>query len=182
MIVRAGDIGFAGKRKGFYPSAVRWFTSSRWSHNFFVTPPVFGSLAVLEADLKVQIVPFVKEYVEKNVDYWELWRPILSTESEIYQAAVKTYHLEAGDVYGFAQIAWFAVRQLLSKLGFFLSGKNWFPSGSICSETQWKYLVNLGGDYRAAFESLGENEVSPEDIYKVVKARPDLFEFVMEKL
>lgn len=180
-MIRAGDIGFGGKRKGFYPKAVRWFTSSRWSHNFFVTPPVLGELSVLEADLKVQLVPFQKEYIEKNADYWEIWRPIKANESRVYQSSAETYLLEAGEIYGFAQILWFAVRQLLSKLGISIAGRNWFPDGTICSETLWKYLVALGGDYKAAFYHLGENEASPEDIYRIVKARPDLFEFVMEK-
>lgn len=180
-MVRAGDIGFGGKRKGFYPKAVRWFTFSRWSHNFVVTPPVFDSISVLEADLKVQIVPFEKEYIRKNVDYWEVWRPTRATESEIYRAVSAAFQAEAGNLYGFAQIVWFAVRQIARRLGIAFGGRNWFPEGSICSETLWQFLVALGGDYKAAFEGLGQNEVSPEDIYRIVKERPDLFTFVMEK-
>lgn len=181
-MVRPGDIGFGGKRKGFYPKAVRWFTYSRWSHNFVVIHPVMQSVSVLEADLKVQIVPFYKEYIMKNSDYWEVWRPRRATESEIYNAAKVAYEVESGNIYGFAQIAWFAARQLARRFGISIGEKNWFPDGSICSETLWHFLVALGGDYKAAFEPLGQNEVSPEDIYRIVKERSDLFAFVMEKI
>jgi len=177
MNVQPGDIGFGGKRKGFYPKAVRWFTRSLWSHCFFVTPEVLGEISVLEADLKVQLVPFQKEYIEKQADYWEVWRPTQATPEAIDMACRLTYQTQAGELYGFLQIPWFAVRAILRKLGMDLS-QNWFPSGTICSETQWIFLMFLGGEYRTAFSHLGQDECSPEDIHQVVLNRPDLFTFV----
>lgn len=180
-MIRPGDIGFAGKRKGFYPNAVRWFTASRWSHCLVVTPPVLGHLSVIEADLMVVMRPWEKEYVERNNDYYEIWRPKKVTESKIFNACASLYRQDAGEIYGFLAISWFAVRQLFSKIGITIAGNNWFPSGEICSETQWQYLVNLGGEYRVLFEGLGENENSPEDLYRLVISRPDLFEFVEKR-
>lgn len=176
-MIKPGDIGFGGKRKGFYPNAVRFFTKSRWSHCFVVMPPYLGNICVLEADLKVQLVTFQKEYVEKNADYYEIWRPIAATEDEIIAACEKTFRENTGEIYGFLQIPWFAIRSILSHLGISLS-KNWFPSGEICSETQWEQFMNLGREYAKAFGIFSENECSPEDLYGVMKSRLDLFEFI----
>jgi hypothetical protein len=179
-VVQPGDIGFGGKRAGFYPSAVRLFTKSKWSHCFVITPPVLGEISVIEADLKVQVVPFHKEYILKDADYYEVWRPIRSNESLLYSAVADLYKKDAGEIYGFLQIPWFAIRSLLGKVGIKIS-KNWFPSGEICSETLWQYMHNLGGEYRKAVELLGENESSPADLYNIVKDRNDLFEFVLRR-
>lgn len=180
-MIKPGDIGFAGKRSGFYPMAVRWFTSSRWSHSFAVLPPVLGELSVIEADLMVVMRPWEKEYVERNNDYYEIWRPIKVTESKIFNACASLYKTDAGEVYGFMSILWFMVRQALAKVGIKMGGSNWFPSGEICSETLWRYIYNLGGEYRAIVDPLGEEECSPEDLYRLVKSRPDLFEFVARR-
>lgn len=181
MSVRPGDIGFAGKRRGWYPSAVRWFTSSRWSHCLVVTPPVLGHLSVIEADLMVVLRAWEKEYVKRDNDYYEVWRPKCVNESQVFRACSDLYASDAGETYGFMQIAWFAFRQLLAKIGVSTGGRNWFPAGEICSETLWQYLVNLGGQYRALVEPLGEDECSPEDLYRLVVSRLDLFEFVEKR-
>jgi hypothetical protein len=180
-VILPGDIGFAGRRSGFYPSAVRWFTNSKWSHCFVVMPEYMGELSVLEADLKVQLVPFREEYVHKDEDYYEIWRPKKASIGEKLSACHALYLSSAGGIYGFMQILWFAVRQGLLKLGINLPGKNWFPGGEICSETLWVYLVYLGGHYRGLFEGMGRNEVSPQDLRAAMQSRPDLFEFVYER-
>lgn len=180
-MIRPGDIGFGGKRKGFYPKAVRWFTASRWSHCFVVMPQYLDELSVLEADLKVQLVPFQKEYVEKNADYYEIWRPKGITKSEIWRACADLYRSDAGEIYGFLQILWFAFRQGLGKLGIRVGGRNWFPSGEICSETHWGYLSRLPREIGRQTRLMGEDECSPEDLYQMVRSRPDLFELVARR-
>lgn len=177
-MIRPGDIGFAGKRHGFYPKAVRWFTNSRWSHCLVITPPILGHLSVIEADLMVVMRTWEKEYVERNNDYYEVWRPTKANESQVFKACAGLYRSDAGEVYGFLSILWFAIRQGLSKIGIPLAGRNWFPGGEICSETLWQYLYNLGGEYRNLVVPLGEDESSPEDLYASIRSRPDLFEFV----
>lgn len=175
-MLKAGDFGFGGKRSGWYPRSVRWFTSSRWSHCFVVMPEYLGELSVLEADLKVQLVPFQKEYVEKNADYYEIWRPKVASESQVWKACAEIYRDDAGELYGFLQILWFAFRQGLGKLGIRVGGRNWFPQGEICSETLWAYLSRLPGEAGLLARQMGEDECSPEDLYRMVKSRPDLFE------
>ena len=179
-MIRPGDIGFGGKRSGFYPKAVRFLTKSRWSHCFVVTPQFMGELCVIEADLKVQVVPFQKEYVEKNADYYEIWRPIKASRFQIHYATRKLFFKDAGEIYGFLQIPWFAFRAILGYFGIKLKGKNPFPGGEICSETLWQYLCFLE-NYGEAFSCFGENECSPEDLYHIVKSRPDLFKKVLER-
>jgi hypothetical protein len=174
-----GDIGFSGKRVGFYPNAVRFFTKSRWSHCFVVVPPVLGELSVLESEVNVVLRPWYSEYVEKNNDYYEIWRPIMAQEA-VYDACASLYKSDSGIIYGFMQIPFFAVRAILDLVGIHLK-RNPFPGGEICSETHWRYIMNLGGEYEKALNGITENECSPQDIYEVVRNRPDLFEFVTER-
>lgn len=180
-MIRPGDIGLGAKRKGFYPSAVRWFTKSKYSHVFLICHEYYEQLQVFEVDLKVQTVPFNKEYVEKNDDSYVIYRPIRATESEIYNAAKLVHNTRAGGLYGFLQIPWFAVRSILQKVGIHLK-RNWFPSNDICSEMPLIYLKALNKEYAGAFFLLTENETSPQDIAKIVESRPDLFEFVTERV
>lgn len=179
-MIRPGDIGFGGKRKGFYPSAVRWFTKSRWSHCFVIIPPVLGEASLIEAEVNVVIRTWQKEYVEKNADYYEIWRPNIISESKIYNACAELYKSDAGEIYGFMQIPWFAARSILRLVGIELK-KNPFPNGEICSETHWRYIMNLGGEFAKALDGITEDECSPQDIYSVVKGRPDLFSFVLAR-
>lgn len=181
-MIRPGDIGLGAKRSGFYPKAVRFFTKSKYSHVFMVIHPIYGELSVLETDLKVQCVSFDKEYGSgKNADKYKIFRPIAANESELYNALRYTYATHAGDVYGFFQIPWFAYRAILSLFGITVS-RNWFPDGQICSETPLIYLQNINSKYKKAFDHLTPNETSPEDIAKVVESRPDLFQFITERV
>lgn len=180
-MIRPGDFGFGGKRKGVYPKIVRFLTRSKWSHCFVVMPEVMGELCVIEADLKVQVVSFHKEYVLKDADYYEIWRPIRALESDINTAVKSLFEKDAGEIYGFLQIPWFAVRAIMGYFGLKLNGKNPFPEGEICSETLWQYFANLR-KYSSTFEPLGEDECSPEDLYRIVSSRPDLFEKITERL
>lgn len=179
-MIKPGDIGLGAKRKGFYPSAVRWFTNSKYSHVFLICHEYYEQLQVFEVDLKVQTVPFNKEYVEKNDDSYRIYRPIRATESKIYSALKLVHNTRAGSLYGFLQIPWFAVRSILQKFGISLK-KNWFPANDICSEMPLIYLKSLNSVYLEAFSHLTENETSPQDIASVVESRPDLFEFVLER-
>lgn len=180
-MIKPGDIGLSNKRKGWYPAAVRFFTRSKFSHVFIVGHEFYNELTVIEADLKVQVVPFKKEYIEKNADAYKIYRPKLASQKEIYKALAKTYQSAAGETYGFMQIPWFAVRSILGKFGIKLS-HNWFPIGQICSETPVGYLKDLGQPYAVASINLTPNETSPEDIAKIILAREDLFEFITERV
>lgn len=170
-----GDIAFSyPKDLGFYSRAVRFLTRSSWSHCFYVAPPYMGELMVIETDLKVQAVPYYKEYVVKGADHFEAWTPVAASFDEKYAACYKAFQMTAGETYGFLSISWFALKNI------FRAGwkENFFTDGVICSELVLIYLKCLNEKYADAFEDLTPDEVSPEDIYRVVLSRPDLFKLV----
>lgn len=173
-----GDIAFSTKAdSGWYSKSVRFFTKSQWSHCFFLSEDYLDEAQVWEIDLKAQLVPFKKEYIEKQIDVYEMFRPTITNKSKIRAAAQECINGTAGETYGFLEIPWFAVRSLLSKIGVHLK-ENVNKDGVICSEALFIYLSSLGGGYANAFSQFTRDEVSPEDLYKVVKERTDLFEFI----
>ncbi len=179
---KTGDIAFSYPVElGFYSRAVRFFTKSLWSHCFVLADDYYGESAVLESDLKTQLVPFNKEYIEKEEDAYEIYSPVKASPEARSVAAEYTYFSTAGQTYGFLQIPWFAVRSILHKLFKRTLLENWFPAGVICSELLIVYLKALGGEYAEAFGHLKDNETSPEDIYKIVIQRKDLFSFIGER-
>lgn len=181
-VIKHGDISFSHPVKmGFYSKAVRWFTRSKWSHCFIIMEDFYGSPAVLEADLKVQLVDFNQEYINQDVDSYEIWRPILAKEKNISEATKYCYLNYAGETYGFLQIPWFAVRSILNFLGLKFISDNFNKDGIICSELLIDYLKILGEDYSKVFSDIDSNEASPEDIYLLVKSRPDLFQLITTK-
>lgn len=176
---KAGDIAFSYPIElGFYSRGVRWFTKSLWSHSFHLSIDYLGEKMVFETDLKAQLVPFKKEYIEKQADAYEVWRPIKAKAPEILEATKHSYFTIAGETYGFLSIPWFAVREVI----YWLTGKklwkNFKTEGAICSESLIVYIKALGGEYAEAFKHLTRDETSPEDIYRVVKNRSDLFQFI----
>lgn len=179
--MKTGDIAFSHPRKmGFYSKAVRFFTNSKWSHCFYISQNYMGESMVFESDLKAQIVPWNKEYIVKDKDIFEVYRPIIASERAIEKATRETYFQYAGDTYGFLSIPWFAIRETLKKITGVVLRKNFSTSGVICSELLIVYIRSLGGQYFAEFESLNPEETSPEDIYRLVKSKPHLFEFVIK--
>jgi hypothetical protein len=173
--VKIGDVAISGRRSGFYSSGVRFITQSKWSHCFFIMTDVAEERAVLEADLKCQVIPFEREYVENNNDYYQIYELVQATEREKSKAANEVYKEFAGEVYGFLQIPWFIWDAICERLGL-NAGKNWFPNGAICSEVLFAYLISVNDTYREAFKHLEDlNRVSPADIAKVILDRPDQF-------
>lgn len=178
MDIQVGDIVFSGRRSGFFPKGVRFFTNSKWSHCFFIMTDVAGEKAVLEADMHCQVVPWYREYEIKNEDYYEVYRPIQATNEEKINAANATYNQMSGEIYGFLQIIWFMWDSICKKLHL-NSGRQWFPNGIVCSGVQDKYLQSLNHKTATAFEIYKEiNRVNPQELYEVVTARPDLFEYI----
>jgi len=173
--MKVGAIFFSHpKALGFYSRGVRYFTKSKWSHCFYVGPAYMGELMAIETDLKLQVVPFQKEYIEKNQDTFEAFYPTKASATEVLAASKLAYRETAGETYGFLSIPWFAFRAKLSFL--FSFKKNFSSSGAICSELLVKYIRYLGGRYAECVSHLTDDETSPEDLYKVVLANKDLFE------
>jgi hypothetical protein len=180
---KAGDIAFSYPvALGFYSRAVRFFTKSMWSHCFFLCDDYLGQRMVFESDLKAQLVPFEKEYIESQVDAYELYRPSRARGNQITEACKFSFYVTAGETYGFLSIPWFALRETIFWITGKKLGKNFKKSGSICSESLLLYIHGLGEEYGEAFKHLTRDETSPEDIYKVVKSRPDLFHYIGRRM
>lgn len=177
--MKVGAIFFSSPRNpGFYSRAVKYFTKSKWSHCFYVGPAYMGELMAIETDLKLQVVPFQKEYVEKNEDVYEAFYPQMASSVDVLNAAKLAFRETAGQTYGFLSIPWFAVRAKLGHL--FSFKKNYSTSGAICSELLVKYIRALGGEYEKCVSHLTDDETSPEDLYTIVLSRQDLFKRIGE--
>jgi hypothetical protein len=171
-----GDVGFSHRKRGIYNRIVSFITGNYYSHTFIILKEFYGDVAVLEADLKCQVVSFKEEYINKNDDYWEIWRPVGVGIGAKLRETERCYIKYAGKTYGFLQIPWFIWKRIAKAIGV-NPGKNWFPGGAICSEITCDYLPGLSGAYKEALP-FGLNEVDPDDIRDVVAARPDLFKLI----
>lgn len=182
MNIQVGDIVFSGQyNPTFYARSVQFFTRSKWSHCFLIMTDVANERTALEADLKCQIVPFEKEYVEKKNDYYQVFRLPFATQEELAIAANKTYREFAAEEYGFLQIPWFVWDAFCHLVGW-ESGKNWFPNGAICSEILVYFLQNINEHYNNIFKEFDDiNRVSPQMIRDVVDKHPESFVFVGER-
>lgn len=181
-MIQQGDIAFSGKAKwSFYSRGVMWFTKSRWSHCFFLLGDVCGHLSVLESELNVQTVPFEREYIQKQVDYYEIYRLTAASQEDLQRAAKESYHLMSGQMYGFLQIPWFMYRAAMKRWFGLDRHKNWSTGGVICSELLYNYIYAVGGEYRELLKDFGPDNVSPQDLYDIALARPDLFQFITKR-
>lgn len=175
---QSGDIAFSHPADlGFYSKAVRFFTASKWSHCFFMAHSYLGHDVVMEADLCVQIVPFQKEYIEKENDLYEMYRPIKASKVDIINASKVCFDLNAGEAYGFLEIPWHMFKAVLGWFGIKLKN-NPTNTGVICNELLYDFLYNLNPDYRDSLNGIISSDTNPEELYKVVLSRPDLFEFI----
>jgi hypothetical protein len=176
--IQVGDLVFSGRRgNNFYSQGVKWFTGSKWSHCFFIMTDVAGERAVLEADMHCQVVPWNREYVLQNDDYYEVYRPIKDTDVDKAAAADATYKECSGEIYGYTQIIWFVWDAMCKKLGL-NSGRQWFPNGIVCSGVQDKYAQRLPISSKAFSQLTVVNRVTPQEMYVPVVTRPELFKLV----
>ena len=178
MIAQAGDVVFSGKRAfNFYSRIVMHVTGSRWSHCFPVVGDALGELSALESDLDVTLVSFHQQYEVKNADYYEVWRPVKASADDVALTGKYVYDNFAEEPYGFFKPIWFLLRAVLARVGIHLS-RNWFHGGIVCSGLLYWYISALNKEYAEALYGLSADTASPQDLYAIVKARPDLFQYV----
>ena len=183
MSVQKGDIVFSGKRAwNFYSATVKYITGSKWSHSFLLLGEVNGELSALEADLDVTAVSWQSQYVIKNEDYYQVYRPIKASQEDIDRATQYCYDNYAETAYGFLQIPWFIYRIYAKKWLGITAKKNWSSQGMFCSELTFDYLYQLGGEYRDLLKDFTADTASPQDLYNLALSRIDLFSFVIERV
>ena len=183
MDVQQGDIAFSGKRAwNWYSASVKYITGSKWSHSFILVGSVNDELSVMEADLDVTVVSWQQQYVVANNDYYQVYRPIKASQEDIQRATKYCYDNYAEEVYGFMQIPWFVYRIYAKKWFGINAKKNWSSQGMFCSELTFDYLYQLGGEYRDLLKDFTSETASPQDLDDLVISRPDLFQFVLERV
>ena len=182
MEVQKGDIAFSGKRaSNWYSNGVKSITKSKWSHSFLLMGDACGELSVLEAELSISAVPWQREYVEKDADYYESYRPTSASQEDIDRATKYCYYNYSGEAYGFLEIPWFIYRIYMQRWFGYTPKKNWSSDGIFCSELVFDYLYQLGGEYRDLLKDFTPDTASPQDLYNLVLSRPDLFQFIVKR-
>lgn len=182
MIIQQGDIAFSGKRKSnWYSNAVKAITRSKWSHAFLLMGNACNELSVLESQLNILCVPWIREYVKRDNDYYEVFKPIKASQEDIKRATHYCYYEYSGEVYGFLEIPWFVYRIYAKRWFGYIAKKNWSSDGIFCSELVFEYLYQLDGEYRELLKDFTPDTASPQDLYELVLSRPDLFEFIIKR-
>ncbi len=185
-MLKTGDIGFSSNLRGglggFFASAIRFFTKSKYSHTLMISDDTLGAEAVQEAGVIVQVVPFDKYYRHCDKEIYKMYRPKAPEEVKA-QSAKKVFVEFAGVTYGKLQLIWFIYRAVMENVfkKDVRSQKNWMTDGVICSELVYWYLWNLGEPYQSLLKPWNPDTIQAQDILNIVEANPDLFELVEAK-
>ena len=178
-MVKPGIVGFSVNRKGLLPKLIKFFTGSRWSHSFLIVNPIYGLESVQEASLVVQFIPFDAHYRKNVSQEYVLFAPSGVSEEKIEAALTLCYREFAGVKYGYLSLFWFVYRWLMEKIGVDVrKRKNWMSDGVICSELVFYFLEALGEPFTEILADFNPDTIQPEDLYKIVVSRQDLFESV----
>jgi hypothetical protein len=173
-----GSLGFSGPKKdpSWLQALIMFFTASKWSHSFVVTFPVKDEEMVMEAQMAVCTTPLSRYRNNSNCSY-EIYRLTEASSDSIDAGLMMGYHDLSGDQYGFFQLPCFVVKWVYEKLHIpMVHLPGWVRNGIICSEWSYKYTM-IATDLVKNFLGIYDPDlVSPEDIYKVVKAHPELFQ------
>ena len=179
MDVQQGNIVFSGKRvSNWFSNGVKSITNSKWSHSFFLLGEVMGQMAAIEAELDISVVPWQREYVDKNEDYYEVYRLLKASPEDQDRAAKYCYYNYAEEAYGFFAIPWFVYRIYMKKWFGIKVTNNWSKSGMFCSGLTYNYLDQVGNEYKDVLNDFDQYSLCPQDLYDIILKRPDLFEFV----
>lgn len=174
-----GHVCFAFSKNEWIAKAIAWFTKSQWSHTFLTVPPMLGKEMVMEAGGGgVEMVTFDQAYRNNSGQKYEVYRVKLSPET-INQAISKCMDkLEMP--YGYLEYPWFIWRFMNKWVGRDIKAQdNWSTNLEVCAGLVDIYLDELG--LQALSKDFGNNAISAQDIYEIVKAHPELFELVESK-
>jgi len=163
-----GVIGFSASNS-FISKAIRWFRKSHVSHTFIIINRG-DRLLVLEAGKRqVHITTYDKHYKK---GYVELYKPKAS--DYMIDKAIDTViaqHLEKP--YGYFQLLGFALVSILKRFNIKIT--NPIGRGTICSEVVLSYLRALKLQLDK-FMELDKDTTAPDDLLRIMKASPEIFE------
>jgi hypothetical protein len=184
MSISPGMIFLSNNKKGFFPAAIRFFTSSKISHSGLGFFPFGNNPSVIEAGSLVQVVPFAKHYkLDESKQYWAYQLIKVKSTNEMNQSLNKLFYQFAGVQYGYLQLIWFMYRWINEKIfrRDVRHQKNWLSDGVICSELCWHYLNNFGGEYAELVSGFNPDTIQAQDIWNLILSRPDLFRLAEKK-
>lgn len=174
-----GYVCFAYSKNEWIAKAIAWFTKSKWSHTFITVPSMLGKEMVMEAGAGgVEMVTFDKAYRNDSSQAYEVYRVKLPQEV-IDRAILKC--MESLELpYGYLEYPWFIWRFINRWFGRDIKGQNnWSTSKKVCAGLVDIYEDELG--LQAYSEAFGNNSITAQDIYEIVKAHPEVFELVESK-
>jgi hypothetical protein len=177
---KEGMIGFSNNKKGFLPAIIRFFTKSKISHAFIVARNYGDQASVQEAGMVVQLGPLERLYTNNpSEDYWiyDCTKVTLEQKLKALDYCFKEYAIVE---YGYLQLLWFVYRwfcvEILKQNNKDVTRRNnWLSKGVICSELQYEYLIQLGGEYAELVRDFNQDTIQAEDLRLIVASRPDLF-------
>jgi hypothetical protein len=176
IIVNSGNIVLATEETSFISKCIRWFTQSQFSHSFVTMPDVLSLPMCIEAVAAgVDYVRFDSEYSNNISASYQMWSIKIdqNTKDMAMQSILKDLEIE----YGVLQYAYFIWRKINSLLGKDIkSQNNWFNQGMICSQLCVAYLAACG--LENIFIGYGKGSISPQDLFVIFNAHPELFELV----
>lgn len=188
-MVKKGDIGFSSNiardASGVLASVVRWLTKSFWSHAFIIQQRLGDEETVQEASKLVSVVPFNKHYRNCDTQLYVVYRikSEYASDTVIDESLRRCFDEFAGVSYGNLQLLWFGYRAIMELFGRDVRHEsNWMSNGVICSELVYYFLHYLGEPFQSLLSDLNPDTIQPEDLYKIIKANPDIFEIIEEKI
>jgi len=189
-----GNIILVQNNEGnFVSEAIKFFTKRiakkygvrTWTHSMISVGELHDIEYVLSAELSQCIMPLEK--FKKDKIKFEVYKIKDTISENNLNSLVRLYcNTYAGDSYGFLQLPWFCYRWFMEIFNKNVNKqKNWFPSGDICSEMVFRFLMDRlnysakNMKSSATLSSLSnwtENTIHPVDLGYVIKNCPFMFE------
>lgn len=171
-----GYLVLADNKKGFVPSAIKWFTNSEFSHSFITMPDILGIPMCIEAaEGGVDFTEFDHSYLDDPTEGYEIWD--INVSQNIKDDALRTILGNLEESYGFFQFGFFIWRRINLLFGRDIkSNNNWVKSGIICSELCVDYIKACG--LSNTLVGYGDGAISPQDLQNIFKAHPENFTFI----
>lgn len=179
-LMEFGQIVIARNTKHWISKCIAYLTNSYWSHSFITAPPMCNRLMCVEAvSGGVSIMPFDIGYEEDPNEDFIVYEVLVTDDIKEKSINQILNDLEVG--YGFLEYPWLIWRWVCMKFGKDIKSQdNWSNDGIICSELSEEYLKACG--FSQLFKDFGVAAVTPEDLYKLVRANPQYFREVKRKL
>jgi hypothetical protein len=175
-----GHVVLSGAKTGFTSKAIKFFTGSLYSHSLITIPSIVDTEMCMEAaDCGVSCLPFNKGYRQDPTEIYSMFE--INVPQEIKDEAITQLLDLLEQSYGYFEIPWFMWRALNLKFGRDIKNQdNWSQKGTICSELCVLYLKLCG--FSDLFRDFGEGSVCPQDLSEIMKAHPEYFTLIEERL